>query len=87
VSTEVAPKRRLEPTDQVDKRIELVRRFTLTGFQNPGIFEDIPKGVLMYLLPDDDPEFVEREIVAGAAASRRGENVYLKHVRVSDLVK
>ena len=71
--------------EQTDKRLELVRRFTLAGFEDTSLFEDIPWNVMLFLLPDDDPEFVDQEIIAGAAAARHGKDVYFRHVRTADL--
>lgn len=70
---------------QTDKRLELVRRFTLAGFEDTSIFETIPNDVHLFLLPDDDKEFVEHELRIGARAARRGDNVYFKHIRTADL--
>ena len=76
---------RFDDKAQTDKRLELVRRFTLAGFEDTSIFESIPYDVMLFLLPDDDDEFVEHEIRIGARAAKRGENVYFKHVRTADL--
>jgi hypothetical protein len=85
MSTEAMPATSADTDRQVDKRLDLARRFTLAGFADPGVFDGIPRDVLLFLLPDDDPAFAEREVVAGAAAARRGEDVYFRHVRVADL--
>ena len=85
MSTEVASASEAEAAGQVDKRLELVRRFILAGFVDPTRFDDIPRGVLLFLLPDDDPAFVEREIAAGTASARRGKDVYFRHIHVADL--
>lgn len=71
--------------DQVERRLELHRRFLLAGLQAPRLFEAIPDGVSLYLLPDDDPPFTAAEIAAAAGAANRGADVYLRHVRVASL--
>jgi hypothetical protein len=70
---------------QTEKRLELVRRFTLAGFADTTRFERIPNGAMLFLLPDDDEEFAEAELRAGTQAARRGENVYFLNVRTSEL--
>jgi len=77
----------IDATDQVNKRLELVRRFTQAGFVDTSLFEGIPQDVLLFLLPDDDPAFVVGEIAAGAESAQRGLDVFLHHVRVADLPK
>jgi len=75
----------LDSKDQTDKRLELVRRFTLAGFADTSLFETIPNDVTLILLPDDDDEFVEREVRIGARIAQRGDDVYFRHVRTADL--
>lgn len=75
----------LDDDPQVDRRIDLNRRFLQAGFADTTILEDIPRGVVLFLLPDDDPEFVAREVLVAADSARRGADVYLRHVRVVDL--
>ena len=70
---------------QTDQRIDLNTRFLLAGIANPSLLQDIPRGVTLFLLPDNDPDFIEREIAIAGGAARRGEDVYLRHVRVADL--
>ena len=71
--------------DQTDRRLELHRRFLLAGMEDASVFGGIPDGVTLFLLPDDDPAFAEREVAAAAAAARRGEDVYVRHVHVAGL--
>lgn len=42
--------------------------------------EEIPNGVSLVLLPDDDPELTERNLAFAVLNARRGRNVYLRHV-------
>ena len=71
--------------EQTDKRLELHRRFLLAGLDDPTRFDGIPFDVVLFLLPDDDPAFAEREVAAAADTARRGHDVYVRHVRVADL--
>ena len=87
VSPPVEATPRLTPAEkaQSDRRVELNIRFLEAGLIDTSLLEDIPRGVTFFLLPDDDPAFVEQEIAFAADAARRGEDVYLRHVRVADL--
>jgi hypothetical protein len=72
-------------TNHVNKRLELIRRFTQAGFADTSLFTGIPHDVLLFLLPGDDPAFVVREITAGAESAQQGDDVFFRHVRVADL--
>jgi hypothetical protein len=70
---------------QTERRLELVRRYTKAIIQEripPG---NTPTDALLFLLPDDDPGYAEREIALGAGIAREGQDVYFRHIRVSDL--
>ncbi len=71
--------------EQTTKRIDLIRRFTLPVFKDTSLLETIPDGCMLILLPDDDPEFREQEIRVASESTLRGHNVYLRHVRATDL--
>jgi len=75
----------LDADPEVDKRTDLNLRFLHAGLADTTILEGIPRGVVLFLLPDDDPEFVAQEVLAAADSARRGADVYLRHVRVADL--
>lgn len=85
MSTQAMPTTDLDAPEQVHKRMDLTRRFMIAGFEDTSHFEDIPFDVLLFLLPDDDPAFVENEIAAGAESARNGHDVYFRHVRSADL--
>ena len=70
---------------QTDKRLDLVRRYTKAIIAERIPQERTPTDALLFLLPDDDPAYAEREIALGAAMARKGEDVYLRHIRVADL--
>ena len=73
--------------DDVDRRgIELNVDFTRAIFENPDILDDIPNGVLLVLIPPDDPELAAREIESGIAWLHQGADVYFRHVRPGDRV-
>jgi hypothetical protein len=77
---EVAP-------EQAERRADLHRRFFLAGLRDPGVLTGVPWGCRLFLLPDDDPSFAAAEIAAAARAAQRGDDVYLRHVRIRDLPK
>jgi len=68
----------------VSKSSDLTRRFVFRGFGDPSLFMDIPDGVTLILIPDDDPEQAEAEIEAGIRAVKRGENVFFRHLPVAE---
>ena len=70
---------------QTDKRLELVRRYTKAIIQDKIAHGTMPSDALLFLLPDDDPAFAEREIALGAEIARRGQDVYFRHIRTADL--
>lgn len=85
MSVAVAPTTAPDTQEHIDNRWDLHQRFLQAAIADPALFADIPFGVVLFLLPDDDPSFVERELVVGADAVRRGKNVYFKQIRVADL--
>jgi hypothetical protein len=71
--------------DQTGPRIDLHLRWLQAVIADPDIAGNIPRDAFLFLLPDDDPAFVEGEIAAGLLALRRGHDVYFRHVRTADL--
>jgi hypothetical protein len=67
-----------------DKRLDLVRRYTNAIVAGTLTHPPLPD-TLVFLLPDDDPEFVDHELAVGSDMARRGEDVYFRHIRTSDL--
>lgn len=67
------------------ERTEVSVRFHLAAVANTALFDEIPNGCILVLLPDDDPDYVARQIATAAGAAQRGENVYLRHLRMADL--
>lgn len=74
-----------EPAFDVDaaralagKDLELTRVFSLAVIEDPTILEDIPNGVLLMLMPDDDPEYSATCIERGLAAVAQGRDVYFR---------
>ena len=80
-SSAIAP----DTQEHQDKRNDVHDRFLLAAIADPALFADVPKGMLLCLLPDDDPAFIERELIVGADAVRRGRDAYFRHIRVADL--
>lgn len=69
----------------VTKNLELVRRFTLSIFEDPSLLDDIPDGITLVLIPDDDAELAQANIVIALGAIRSGWDVLVRHVRPSEL--
>ena len=67
-----------------NKNLDLARLFGLAIIADPSMLDDIPNGVQLVLLPDDDPDLVQTNIAIGLKAIRQGKDVYFRHVRVAD---
>jgi hypothetical protein len=67
-----------------DKRLNLVRRYTNASLSDALSHPPLPDS-LVFLLPDDDPTFVEHELAVGTTIARRGEDVYFRHIRTAEL--
>jgi Family of unknown function (DUF5647) len=63
-----------------DRNLELFRGFNQAILDDPDRLGEIPNGVHLVLLPEDDPEMFEVNLRIGLDAARRGEDVYLRHV-------
>ena len=74
-----------EQQEHVDKRLDLASRFLQAGIADPTRLPKVPEDAVTYLLPDDDPAFVEQELAAAADSARRGRDVHLHRVHVADL--
>ncbi len=61
------------------KDLALTRDFTLDVINDPSLLEQIPDGVMLVLLPDDDPEYVALCIERGLKDLERGFDVYFRH--------
>ena len=75
------------PDALTQRAISTTFDFTRAIFADPSILDDIPDGVMLVLIPDDDPELAAAEIEEGFAAVRRGEDVYFRHLRPGDRVR
>ncbi len=67
-----------------DRRLDLVRRYTKAIIAKQFSHPPLPD-TLIFLLPDDDPDFVEHELAVGTAIAQRGEDVYFRHIRTAEL--
>lgn len=87
MSTSTAPVAQAEDRRQAeaDERTDLFRRFLQAGIANPAMLPRVPDDAIFFLVPDDDPSFAERVIIAATGSARRGHNVYLHHIRLADL--
>lgn len=64
-----------------ERSVALAVAFSEAAIADPSIFDGIPMGVGLALIPDDDPELAAREIKAGLGGVHSGHNVYFCHVR------
>ncbi len=61
------------------KDLALTRDFGLEIINDPTLLEQIPDGVMLVLLPDDDPEYAAFCIKRGLADLERGFDVFFRH--------
>jgi hypothetical protein len=62
------------------RSIELSGTLALAILKDASLLDDIPNGCSLFLIPADEPEFLERSIALAISAIRAGRNVYFKHV-------
>ncbi len=63
----------------MERSIHLSFDFATLILQDPSISDDIPNGVTLVLIPNDDPELAATKIARGMEAIHRGEDVYFRH--------
>ncbi len=61
------------------KTISLTAGLIEAALDDASILENIPRGAVVVLLPDDDPAFTEESIALGIEAVRRGQDVVFRH--------
>ncbi len=84
--TAVRDDHELEAIDpEVEARIradaELTKEFLRAVFADPSILDEIPDGVTLYLVPDDDPDAASEIEAAAARAAAMGHHVHVHHMR------
>jgi Family of unknown function (DUF5647) len=70
---------------QVVKNLELGRRHSLSIFEDPSLLDDIPDGITLILIPDDDEELAKANMEMMVGAVRSGRDVLVRLVRPSEL--
>ena len=65
----------------VERAIDLSFDFGTLILNDPSILDDIPNGVTLVLIPNDDPELAATKIALGIESIHRGEDVYVRHFR------
>lgn len=70
---------------RIKKNLELVRRFTLAIFEDPSRLDDIPDGITLALIPDDDEALARWNLDMALGAARSGKDVLIRHIRPSEL--
>lgn len=76
-----------EPDPLTQRAIGTTFDFARAIVSDPAFLDDIPDGVTLVLIPDDDAELAAAEIEQGIAAVRRGEDVYFRHLGRGDHVR
>lgn len=73
---EVSPElRNLAKRDHV-----LQQQFLQAMIADDEVGDEIPNGVLLVLVPDDDEELAEENLRSAMDLVRRGKNAYIRHV-------
>lgn len=62
-----------------EREVELSAAFVDAFYEDVSILDDIPNGVTLALLTDDDPELFESSLQIAESAARRGADVYIRH--------
>jgi len=65
----------------MERALDLSFEFAEEILADPSILDEIPNGITLVLIPDDDPELATAKIAGGLTAVRRGEDVLFRHVR------
>ena len=64
----------------IDRNLDLVRGYVAAQLEDVDNMEQVPEGAHTILLPDDDPEWFERNLEMVVSSLRDGNNVYARHV-------
>jgi hypothetical protein len=67
-----------ETAAMTDRNLELLQEFVAETIADETI--QLPPGVTVILIPDDEPTFAEANIASGLDAIREGKNVYFHHL-------
>jgi len=69
----------------IERNIALVTAFTQAVIADPSLGVEIPKGVTLVLIPDDDPELATYNRALGERAQTAGKAVCIRHIRGREL--
>lgn len=64
-----------------DRTLALAEELFQAAKTDPSIYDEIPQGATLVLLPLNDPTVVQVNVESGLASIERGENVYFLHLR------
>lgn len=67
------------PAGIADRDIELSVAFVNAFYDDVSILDNIPNGLTLILLPDDDAELAEFNLEQAARSARNGADVYIRH--------
>ena len=70
-----------ESSPVANRMIEAAFDFLDAGLDNTTLFDEIPDGALLVLIPEVDPEVARRNVALGQRAVQAGRNVYFMHKR------
>lgn len=65
----------------MERSIDLSFDFATSILDDPSILDDIPNGVTLVFIPDEDSELAAMKIARGIEAIHRGEDVSFRHVQ------
>ncbi|HEY7033058.1 MAG TPA: hypothetical protein VH482_17055 [Thermomicrobiales bacterium] len=66
--------------ESIDRNLDLIRGYIAAQLEDVDNMEQVPEGAETVLLPDDDPEWFERNLEIVINSLRGGANVYARHV-------
>jgi|SRR5579884_413370 len=80
MSTESATKP-LTEEEVFQRNLEISGAFTMAVLRNPRMLNDIPHGVTIIFLPEDDPELAAYNRTLIARVLDEGRDVWVRHVK------
>ncbi|PIU64864.1 MAG: hypothetical protein COS84_07745 [Armatimonadetes bacterium CG07_land_8_20_14_0_80_40_9] len=66
----------------VKKNLDLHAEFMRYAFEHPGVFDQIPKGATLVILPDDEPELYKENLKVVEAQKAKGLPVVIVRMQV-----
>jgi hypothetical protein len=79
-ATKLTPTISQRSGESIDLNLDLIRRYIQAQLEDVDNMEQVSEGAEMVLLPDEDPEWFERNLEMVVKSVRGGANVYARHV-------